>query len=110
MNIEDRLIELAQKATPGPWRQAGAILAVIRVDDGTPEGGEAVAACASWKMPLAQKNNDAAYIAACSPSVVSAIAEVVRATRGLCKCGRCDLGRANLDDALDALDGLDGEK
>lgn len=81
MNIEDRLIELAEKATDGPWG--------LTIDEPPAPTPHRIAL-----SPDARKDDeialfpsrpdradDAAYIAAASPSTILALANVVKAAR-----------------------------
>lgn len=106
--IEDRLIELAKGATPGPW--------VADADQVLHADSMALLADIFWG-PIDQRERDAAYIAGASPEVILALANVVKAAREEQKIGlmfadthEATRARMALIDSIAALDALKEEK
>ena len=120
MTLLDRLLELAGKATPGPWRWDGSRMAGApnrkkRLYDPTVFcacDGVVYSEYTSDSATIDIKYDDACYIAACSPEVVTALVRVAKAAEKFTEFRHPDDNTPykfyrRLADALTALQALD---
>lgn len=92
MNLLDKLQEVAEGATRGPWRRRGAgevASACCTCGENPCYLGGSFAVCAVNNHALDQGEKNAAYIAALSPDVALALIGIVRAAEDASDIDRC---------------------
>ncbi len=105
---------LAQEATPGPWRDAKTMGAIVSDDPGAIQyrGEDNLCGYGGALVGESIERPDRAFIASCDPQTVLALAEAVEAAQAVeyvfvCRCDEAWTGRVLHDPACLADEGAD---